>query len=522
MMTLSGVRSSCDMVERNSDFSSLARRRSATRRTLLSAIATCCAMPAKRSRPRSEKRGATHARAGQQEAHHRAAAAQRRAEQRARPPALQQPVAGRIAGGVTEDDVALVQQAVEQGERPGSELDVAQGGNVVRHRAGAADDDKGVALRIAQHDDAPGRVQRAAGDTRDAVEHVIGVERVVDLLGDRHQALADRRFLLAPRGFAVEREAVQVEIVGPEQRDGAGRRRDEQQVRARHLGRRLVGKDRSTGEEGRGDHDGLPAHSPRQQQRGAGDQADSPHHGELGRQARHGAVGVQQDRQGAPAGHVERLQPAASHQRPAPDQQRYERAGLRGRTSTERRASDRGRRRPRRRPTGRATPCTMPQPGAVARRSADRSRSDRRRRGSDRRTRRRQTASSGPASRLPCALTRRLTPLESARRRADVFCHRRGARPTNSLVQPGSTVDSRAFSVQESILARKRTGQGRKLSTLNCRPSTGTPEQNSRAKPLSPPYTRLVFQVPRRYQANISSDSKTIETNMPIHTPSMP
>ena len=35
-------------------------------------------------------------------------------------------------------------------------------------------------------------------------------------------------------------------------------------------------------------------------------------------------------------------------------------------------------------------------------------------------------------------------------------------------------------------------------------------------------HTRLVFQVPRAYQANMTSDSKTIEANIPIHTPSMP
>src|SRR5262245_51819804 len=35
-------------------------------------------------------------------------------------------------------------------------------------------------------------------------------------------------------------------------------------------------------------------------------------------------------------------------------------------------------------------------------------------------------------------------------------------------------------------------------------------------------HTRFVFQVPRRYQANMTSDSKTIDTNMPSHTPATP
>ena len=58
MMTLSGVRSSCDMVATNSDLSRLAACKSAMSRAFSSAIAVACAMPAARRRCRQRMRRA--------------------------------------------------------------------------------------------------------------------------------------------------------------------------------------------------------------------------------------------------------------------------------------------------------------------------------------------------------------------------------------------------------------------------------------------------------------------------------
>ena len=323
MMTFNGVRSSCDMVERNSDLRLLASRRSLTRRTLFSAIVACCSMPRNSWRERSEKRPVSRCRPTRRMPLTSLPRMSVGREQRVCLPLPHGACRDRVGvAGILDLEVVLAQHQIDQGQDAAAELEAAQTGERLGVAAGAADQPRDAALRLVQQDQAPVAVEGGADGGRDPVECVVGIQLAVDLFGDRHQALADRRLILAHGRLAEDREAVQLEMPRPEDRDDSGGADREQQIDGYQAGRRRGVQRHAVGED-RGRHQNrLPAQPPGHQERGAGHQAQAAHGRQLGRCPHRQAVPVHEQGQRHPRGDVCRQQPSTLLQRLAQQEER--------------------------------------------------------------------------------------------------------------------------------------------------------------------------------------------------------